>query len=339
MTMDTRKWVLSVLLFLSLLFLYRVRVILSPFLFAALVAYIAYPLVQVFERRQVPRPMAIILVYLIFAVIVGITVSFLIPQLAAEVAEILETIPDQTEMLADGLNLWRSLDNISVPEVLQTGLDLLVGRVQHLLERLAQRIADLLVGMVSQIVSLLIAPILAYYLLRDLEVIKRRSLMLIPKQYRLTVYKFCKETNRVLNGFIRGQLVNALLVGLLIAAGLALLGIKFALFIGFLAGIFNIIPYFGPVIGFIPASLFALAKSPLTVLWVLGLFVLVNQLEANVISPKIIGERVGLHPLAVIFAIFAGGELMGIVGMLIAVPAAAIVRIVFAYVLERVDQA
>lgn len=330
---------MSVLLFLSLLFLYRVRVILSPFLFAALVAYIAYPLVQVFERRQVPRPMAIILVYLIFAVIVGITVSFLIPQLAAEVAEILETIPDQTEMLADGLNLWRSLDNISVPEVLQTGLDLLVGRVQHLLERLAQRIADLLVGMVSQIVSLLIAPILAYYLLRDLEVIKRRSLMLIPKQYRLTVYKFCKETNRVLNGFIRGQLVNALLVGLLIAAGLALLGIKFALFIGFLAGIFNIIPYFGPVIGFIPASLFALAKSPLTVLWVLGLFVLVNQLEANVISPKIIGERVGLHPLAVIFAIFAGGELMGIVGMLIAVPAAAIVRIVFAYVLERVDQA
>lgn len=330
---------MSVLLFLSLLFLYRVRVILSPFLFAALVAYIAYPLVQVFERRQVPRPMAIILVYLIFAVIVGITVSFLIPQLAAEVAEILETIPDQTEMLADGLNLWRSLDNISVPEVLQTGLDLLVGRVQHLLERLAQRIADLLVGLVSQIVSLLIAPILAYYLLRDLEVIKRRSLMLIPKQYRLTVYKFCKETNRVLNGFIRGQLVNALLVGLLIAAGLALLGIKFALFIGFLAGIFNIIPYFGPVIGFIPASLFALAKSPLTVLWVLGLFVLVNQLEANVISPKIIGERVGLHPLAVIFAIFAGGELMGIVGMLIAVPAAAIVRIVFAYVLERVDQA
>lgn len=330
---------MSVLLFLSLLFLYRVRVILSPFLFAALVAYIAYPLVQVFERRQVPRPMAIILVYLIFAVIVGITVSFLIPQLAAEVAEILETIPDQTEMLADGLNLWRSLDNISVPEVLQTGLDLLVGRVQHLLERLAQRIADLLVGMVSQIVSLLIAPILAYYLLRDLEVIKRRSLMLIPKQYRLTVYKLCKETNRVLNGFIRGQLVNALLVGLLIAAGLALLGIKFALFIGFLAGIFNIIPYFGPVIGFIPASLFALAKSPLTVLWVLGLFVLVNQLEANVISPKIIGERVGLHPLAVIFAIFAGGELMGIVGMLIAVPAAAIVRIVFAYVLERVDQA
>ncbi|HHX01515.1 MAG TPA: AI-2E family transporter [Firmicutes bacterium] len=337
--MDTRKWVLTILLSLSLLFLYRVRVILSPFLFAALIAYIAFPLVSVFERREVPRPIAIILVYLLFAVFVGISVSFLIPQLAQEVDELLKTIPDQTEKLADGLSLWRSLDQISVPEVLQTGFDLVVGRIQQLVEGVAQRIAGILVGMFSQIISLLIAPILAFYLLRDLEVIKRRTIMSIPKQYRLTVYKLCKEMNRVLNGFIRGQLVNALLVGSLIAIGLAVLGVKYALFIGLLAGVFNIIPYFGPVIGFIPASLFALAKSPISVLWVLVLFIVVNQLEANIISPKIIGERVGLHPLAVIFAIFAGGELMGIIGMLIAVPAAAIVRIVFVYVLKRVDDA
>ena len=337
--MDTRKWVLTILLSLSLLFLYRVRVILSPFLFAALIAYIAFPLVSVFERREVPRPIAIILVYLLFAVFVGISVSFLIPQLAQEVDELLKTIPDQTEKLADGLSLWRSLDQISVPEVLQTGFDLVVGRIQQLVEGVAQRIAGILVGMFSQIISLLIAPILAFYLLRDLEVIKRRTIMSIPKQYQLTVYKLCKEMNRVLNGFIRGQLVNALLVGSLIAIGLAVLGVKYALFIGLLAGVFNIIPYFGPVIGFIPASLFALAKSPISVLWVLVLFIVVNQLEANIISPKIIGERVGLHPLAVIFAIFAGGELMGIIGMLIAVPAAAIVRIVFVYVLKRVDDA
>ena len=239
--MDTRKWVLTILLSLSLLFLYRVRVILSPFLFAALIAYIAFPLVSVFERREVPRPIAIILVYLLFAVFVGISVSFLIPQLAQEVDELLKTIPDQTEKLADGLSLWRSLDQISVPEVLQTGFDLVVGRIQQLVEGVAQRIAGILVGMFSQIISLLIAPILAFYLLRDLEVIKRRTNMSIPKQYRLTVYKLCKEMNRVLNGFIRGQLVNALLVGSLIAIGLAVLGVKYALFIGLLAGVFNII--------------------------------------------------------------------------------------------------
>ncbi|MDI9420532.1 MAG: AI-2E family transporter [Firmicutes bacterium] len=335
--MDTRKWLLTILLFLMLLFLYRVRVILSPFLFAALIAYMAYPLVQAFERRQVPRPIAIILVYLLFGVIVGAAVSFLIPQLAKEVDELLKTIPGQTEKLTDGFNLWRSLDRVSVPEVFQAGVDHLVNRIKQLLEGMAQRIAGILMAMVSQIVSLLIAPFLAFYLLRDLEPIKRRSVMLIPKQYRLSVYKLGKEVNQVLNGFIHGQLVNALLVGSLITVGLALLGVKYSVFIGILAGVFNIIPYFGPIIGFVPASLFARAKSPLSVLWVLALFIVVNQLEANVISPKIIGERVGLHPLAVIFAIFAGGELMGLTGMLIAVPAAAIFRIVVEHLLKRGD--
>lgn len=143
--------------------------------------------------------------------------------------------------------------------------------------------------------------------------------------------------NGILNGFIRGQLVNAAVVGLLISAGLALLGIKYSLFIGLIAGLFDIIPYFGPIIGFIPASVLALAKSPIAVVWVLVIFVVVNQIEANIISPKIIGERVGLHPLAVIFAIFSGGELMGIVGMLIAVPVAAIVRVLLNYTLQQID--
>ncbi|HKM16785.1 MAG TPA: AI-2E family transporter, partial [Limnochordia bacterium] len=196
--MDTRKWLLTILLFLMLLFLYRVRVILSPFLFAALIAYMAYPLVQAFERRQVPRPIAIILVYLLFGVIVGAAVSFLIPQLAKEVDELLKTIPGQTEKLTDGFNLWRSLDRVSVPEVFQAGVDHLVNRIKQLLEGMAQRIAGILMAMVSQIVSLLIAPFLAFYLLRDLEPIKRRSVMLIPKQYRLSVYKLGKEVNQVL---------------------------------------------------------------------------------------------------------------------------------------------
>ncbi|HHT36456.1 MAG: AI-2E family transporter [Candidatus Wallacebacter cryptica] len=335
--MDTRKWILTILLIIALLFLYRVRAVLSPFLFASLIAYTAYPLVMVFEKRQVPRPIAIVLVYLIFAVILALLISFMIPQLAEEVDELLKTVPKQTEMLEDGLQRLRGLQDISVPDVLQAGFDTLVNRIQRLLEGLAERIAQILVGLVSQVVSLAIAPVLAFYLLRDLEAIKRRTLMLIPKRYRLTIYSLAKEINLIIYGFIRGQLVNAGLVGLLISGGLALLGIKYSLFIGLLAGLFDIIPYFGPIIGFIPASVLALAKSPISVVWVLVIFVLVNQIEANIISPKIIGERVGLHPLAVIFAIFAGGELMGIIGMLIAVPAAAVVRVLLTHTLKRLD--
>ena len=108
MFMNTRKWMLTILIIIILLFLYRVRIILTPFLFAALIAYMAYPLVKVFERRQVPRSIAIVLVYLIFAAIFGILISFMIPQLAKEVDELLKTLPEQTEMLEDGLERLRN---------------------------------------------------------------------------------------------------------------------------------------------------------------------------------------------------------------------------------------
>ena len=122
-------------------------------------------------------------------------------------------------------------------------------------------------------------------------------------------------------------------MGLVIYLGLTLLQVRYALFIGFIAGLFDIIPYFGPIIGFIPAAAFALLRSPLSVIWVLAIFIGANQLESSIIAPKLIGERVGLHPLAVIFAVLVGGELLGVVGMLVAVPAASIVRVLLQYFL------
>ncbi len=331
--MNTRKWILLGIVGLILIFFFVVRTILRPFLFAAIIAYVAYPFVNLFEKRQVPRSMAIILVYLIFGVIIGLVTSFLIPQLIHEVDELLKTLPQQTEMFADGLAFIRNVRQITMPEILKDGFDLIIGRVQFLIERMAQRLTELLVGLFSQVVSLAIAPFLAFYLLRDMEKIKRRTLMYIPRPYRLTVYKLTKEINEVINGFVRGQLLNAFLVGVLIAIGLAIVGIKYALFIGLLAGLFDIIPYFGPVIGSIPALVLALAKSPTAAIWVIVVFVAVNQIESNIISPRILGEKVGLHPLAVIFAVLAGGELMGIIGMLIAVPVAGIIRVLLNHLL------
>lgn len=341
MIMSNRKAIIiTLLLVVIIIFLYRVRIVLTPFLFAALIAYAAYPLVMVFENREVPRSIAIILVYLIFSVILGVLFSFLIPQLIAEIDDILKVLPEQTEKLEDGLDIFKELQNISVPEVLRNSINLLINRIQRLLEGFAERIAGLLVTMVSQIIGLVIAPFLAYYLLRDIEAIKRRTIMYIPIPYRTKVNYLARQMNDVLNGFIRGQLVNSAIVGLLIAAGLAIVGIRYALFIGLIAGLLNIIPYFGPVIGFLPAFVLAIVKSPMTVFWVLVIFIVVNQLEASIISPRIIGQSVGLHPLAVIFAVLAGGELMGLIGMLIAVPIGGIVRILITYYAQLInDQA
>ncbi len=338
--MDNRKWLYIIVVVTSVLFLYRIRVVLTPFFFASIIAYIAYPLMEVFVQREVPRSTAIILVYLVIGVIVGVIVSVLVPQLASEVDEILRLLPQHTKNLEGfGQDALRNFQRIPIPEGIQDSINLVIQRIQLLLEGLASRVADLLVGMVSQLVSLVISPFLAFYLLRDLAPLKRHFYFYIPNRYRKDIYYLAKAGNKVLNGFIRGQLVISLLVGLLIAAGLAIVGIRYALFIGFIAGLFNIIPYFGPIIGFIPTMLLALLKSPMSVFWVLLVFLVVNQIEATVLAPKIIGERVGLHPLAVIFAVLAGGELMGIMGMLIAVPVAAIIRVFMLFFIGKLDNA
>lgn len=332
--MDKKKWIYIALLLLIIYFLYQVRIVLPSFLFAIIISYAAYPLVMLFERRDVPRWIAIILVYLIFGVISGLIISFLVPQLAKEVDELMKILPKQTDFIEDRLDVINDLQNITLPQVIRSGIDLLIVRFQQILEGLASKIANFFVGMIHQIISLVIAPFLAYYILRDLERLKRRFFIQIPKPYRLNIYSLTKKINDMLNNFIRGQLLNLLIVGLLIAIGLWIVGIKYSLFIGLIAGILNIIPYFGPVIGFIPAFILAMIKSPMTVLWVLVVFVIVNQIETSVIAPKIIGDSVGLHPLAVIFAVLAGGELMGILGMLVAVPIAGIIQILFKHTLE-----
>ncbi len=334
--MDKRKWFYTILFLVVILFLYRVKAILSPFVFAALIAYGTYPLVMAFERRKVPRTIAIILVYVIFATTLALLFYLLIPELIGEIDELLKILPGQTERLEEGFDAVKVFEKVTIPKIFQGSLDLVVERVKYLLGGLAERLASLFMGMVSQVICFLVAPFLAFYLLRDFKVLKRKIIMSIPKQYRLNVLSVVNEINFVCNGFIRGQLVSGMIVGLLIAAGLGIIGIKYSLFIGLLAGLFNIIPYFGPIIGAMPALVLAMVKSPIAPIWVLVVFFIVNQLEASIIAPKIVGDRVGLHPLAIIFSVLAGGEIMGIIGMLLAVPVAAIIKILYIHALPKI---
>lgn len=317
------------------LFFYRVRLILTPFLFAIVIAYLLYPLIISFEGRGVSRVISILLAYALFAVFLGVLFWVFLPRLAQELEDILKKLPSQTEYWENrGQDAFRSLRQIQLPATLQQALNILLERVELALEELANRVAQVLLGVFTHLVSLFISPILAFYFLKDHQVMRERTLQYVPAAYRGEVLSVVGKINAALNGFFRGQVLVSLLVGLLIYGGLALLGLPYALFIGFLAGVFDLIPYFGPVLGFIPAAGLALLKSPTTVLWVLLLFVGANQLESSIISPKVIGDRVGLHPLVVIFAVLVGGDLMGLGGLLLAIPTAAIIRVLLQHFLR-----
>lgn len=159
---------------------------------------------------------------------------------------------------------------------------------------------------------------------------------MIPLSKRSELLQLWEEIDEVLINFIIGNLTVALLVGSCTAFGLAMIGMDFPLLLGIITGITNIIPYFGPVIGGIPAVLLALLKSQKLAFYVIIVIVVVQQLESNFISPKVLGKSVGLHPLIVIFILLAGGELGGIVGMLIAVPLTAVLKIIVTYLFAKV---
>ncbi len=337
--MSKRVWWGFILLSVLAL-LYRVRTVLTPFLFAILIANILYPMVVAVEKRGASRIVAILVVYAIFGVLVGVTFWIVMPSLLRDLEEIARKLPEQASQLEgfgqDAVGFFR---RIQLPSTVRDGLAIIMERIQVATEALAGRLMEMLMAAFTHIIALVISPVLAFYFLRDHQAMRESALRYIPAAHRGDALYIMQEINSALNGFFRGQILVCLFVGLFIYGGLYFLGIPYAPFIGFLAGLFDIIPYFGPVLGFLPAAALALSKSPLTVLWVFLLFVAANQIENAIISPKIIGDRVGLHPLAVIFAVFVGANLMGIIGMLLAIPVAAMIRVILAFFFLRRPQA
>jgi predicted PurR-regulated permease PerM len=189
---------------------------------------------------------------------------------------------------------------------------------------------------ISILALFVVVPIVAIYLMIESDSMHRGIVSLIPPSARPKALAILDGINAVLGGFIRGQLLVALIVGALTAVMLTLLHVRFAILIGLIAGLLNVIPYVGAFAGAAPAVLIALiTNGPLNTLFVIIGFVIINQLEGHLIAPNVVGPSVGLSPLAVIVALLAGGELFGLLGLLVAVPVAGIIKVVFVTLVPR----
>lgn len=317
--------------------LVRVRGVLTPFYLAAVIAYISHPAVNLLEERQVPRPVAILLVYISFSILLLLPAMAIFPKVMGEIEQMLAKLPEQTKRL-EGVTESVAFDlrRLRLPAGAEEVYQLAIGRVERLLEEFASRLAGLIVGLLSQVFSLILAPFLAYYWLRDSGTLAQAVTAWLPGSARRHLVEVAERVNRVVGGFVRGQLIVSVIVGSTVALGLSFLGVRYAAVLGVFAGLADMIPYFGPIISAVPAVALGLMESPLTALWVLLLLVAVQQLEGSVLSPKIVGDRVGLHPLTVILSVLIGGELLGVFGMLVAVPVAAALKTVLAYIGDQI---
>lgn len=332
-------WGGSVLTVLLLLwFLYLARSVVIPLLLALLLAYFLDPAADALERRRVPRSLAVGLVFTAFLLVAVTVLAFLLPALKEEMARLQQIAPRYAE------NLYRLLPGplldwlgIGGEQDLQT----LFGRAMEAAKNLSfdviGQVAIFLTRAFSSTLSFLLAvlgyfiiPIYLFYLLRDFDRIKGGTLALVPPRFREGVTALAGDVDQVMGGFIRGQLTVCLILAALYSAGLLLIGIDLALLIGILSGLAFIIPYLGTILGILLAGIMAAVKfhDLLHPAMVVGWFALVQGLEGTVITPRIVGDRVGLHPLATILAVLTGGELFGFLGLLLAVPVVASANVV-----------
>jgi predicted PurR-regulated permease PerM len=212
--------------------------------------------------------------------------------------------------------------------------DAVVSLETSLVSSLREMLSGLLLGY-SWLITLIFAPILSYYLLKDTETIKRRFVALLPSAWRADVIGLLQEIDGVLIGFVKGNLLIALIVGTMATIALSLLGVDYALTLGVVVGISDLIPYLGPLVGGIPAVAVAMLESNRLAVYV-GLTILaIHQIEGGLIAPRILSDRVGLNPFLVVFALLAGGKLWGPLGMVLGVPVAASLRVAIVYVYNR----
>jgi predicted PurR-regulated permease PerM len=339
---DTHKWQLLALTLLLGALVYLLAPVLTPFAAAALLAYLGDPLVDRLERHRLSRTAAVAVVFTLMTLAMVGALLLLIPMLERQLGRFIEQLPRYVAWIQDRLLPW--LES-------QFGVDIERFEPANLVAMLRQHwqqaggIAAGLLGSLSKsgmavvlwLTNLLLIPVVTFYLLRDWDLLVERVRMLLPRSIEPTVSRLAKQSDEVLGGFLRGQLAVMFALGTIYAIGLALVGIDLALLIGMLAGLVSFIPYLGAIVGVAAGVIAALVQYG--DLWhvalVLAVFGIGQTIESFVLTPWLVGDRIGLHPVAVIFAILAGGQLFGFLGVLLALPVAAVVMVMLRYLHER----
>lgn len=320
----------------SLAVVYLMRDILTPFLLALVITYVFGPAVDFLSVRGLPRLASILVLYALLGLVVVAAITLILPALVVELNRLGDALPGILYQIEEMIrSVHGGLSRIEVPGTVRGVMEDTIRRFQGVMLSVVSSAIDGLLGVLSALPVLVLSPVLAFYMLKDLERLKKAFVQLVPESVRPQAVSLATEIDRVVGGFVRGQLIVALMVGIMASIGLSLLGVRFSLLLGIFAGIGELIPYFGPVIGAIPAVFFALTDSLLLAAKVVVLFAVIQQIESSIISPRIVGPRVGLHPLVVIFALLAGGKLAGFWGLLVAVPGAAVIKVILNHILRR----
>jgi predicted PurR-regulated permease PerM len=329
----------------------RLRPVLGPLIMALILAYLLHPLVSRLERKlKLSRSVAVLIIYLLILILVagtttgiGLVVSQQVVGIVQDLTELSSQLPSQIQQWSQQtvqLGPW-SIDLAATN--LQPLTNSLASTLQPLLSQTGAILASILGATATTLGLLLLVMVMGYYLVKDFDQLDDALLELVPPAYRQDFIRLLDETGAVWHAFLRGQLILGLVMGIVTAVLYGAIGLRFALALGLIAGLLEFVPIFGPVIAGAIALLVALFQpvnwlglSPLAyAILVVVIATLIQQIENNILVPRIIGHSLNLHPLIVLVAALAGGVLAGVMGVLLAAPTVATLRLWGGYVYAK----
>ena len=315
--------------------------ILTPFIASGLLAYLGDPLVDRLERLKLRRTLAVLVVFVLIFVALGLLTVLIVPLVRAQTAALMLQLPAYVDWIELQLMpRMNELLGLGAPPS-DSGFGALLSEYDEQLRQLAagvlRSVSESGGTLILAVLNLLIVPVITFYLLRDWDLLMARILALTPEARRSSLVKLARQTNEVLGGFVRGQLLVVLGLALIYSVGLYWVGLDFALAIGVLSGLVSFVPYLGLIVGMGLAIVAALVQiGTLTAVGGVVLVYVGGQLiEGMLLTPRLVGDRIGLHPVLVIFAVMAGGQLFGFFGVLLALPAAAVISVLVRFAFEH----
>ncbi|MFD1677746.1 AI-2E family transporter [Alicyclobacillus fodiniaquatilis] len=302
--------------------------VIYPFIAALIISYVLQPVVELLVRRRLPRSAAILLIYFTFVLIIVIAVLNAVPIVTRQVTQLTQNMP----YLIAQVNHWIEMVNSRkqyLPDAVRLGVEHALNESEQKLTGSFSNVFTFITNAVNVIFIACVVPFLVFYMLKDAKAIGRTVIQLTPSRRRHQVRALLISVDRTLGSYIRGQFLVMLAIGILAFVGYLIVGMPYSLLLALFLAIADIVPYLGPFIGAAPAVLLAFSVSPVMVIKVLIVNVIVQQCEGNLISPQIMGRTLKLHPMAIVAALLIGGELGGLLGLIVAVPLLAVIKVVW----------
>lgn len=329
-------FVLTKISFVFAPLLILIKTVLLPVLLSGVLYYLLNPIVDYLEKKKVKRPFSILILYILILGIITIVVLAVIPVIQRQVSDLIANFPVFSEQIqtlftdligSDFINRFQQTIAFESSKLMNT----ISERASTLLNNTWSGIGGFLGAVTETVLTLATVPFILFYLLKDGKRLPQYILSFVPTTLRKQTEQVMTEMNHQISSYIRGQIVVSFCIGILLYIGYLIIGLEYSLILAVIAACTSIVPYLGPAIAITPALIVALVTSPVMLLKMIVVWTVVQLIEGKFISPQIMGKSLQIHPITIIFVILTAGNLFGILGIVLAVPGYAVLKVVITH--------